>query len=248
MTGTCYDGSLGLVVRGRVWRRTQRPPLSLTVLERPDRLLVMPSDQSGGLRGGDRVTTEVAVSEDGRVDWLPPTSGLFFPSLDRQGTCVVAVRLEVAPGSRLAWVPPVAIPCAGARIDQSVELNGEPGTELFYWDGWSDGRTSSGERGAFERLTSRLEVRWGGRTVFQERWTLVGAGPGPTLDPAGFQGACQWHLAIAGGPASTLALKARVEAWKATGEAAEWGDLDDGLVIGRVLARRPRSSPGAVAP
>lgn len=189
--------------------------------------------------------TDVSVAESGWVDWAPPTSSLFFPSADRQGTCTVAVRLVVEPGSRLSWVPPVAIPCAGARIDQSVEVVGAPGTELLYWDGWTDGRTSSGERGAFSRLSNHLEVKWDGRTVFRERWSLEGTGVGPLVDPAGFQGACQWHLALAAGPLSIEVLAARIAAWKAAGETAEWGELDDGLVVGRVLARRPRYSPNA---
>lgn len=242
MTGTTYDGRLSLKVSGRSWRREQRPPLSLTVLERPDRLLVLPSDQSGGLRGGDRVVTEVSVDQGGQVEWRPPTSGLFFPSVDRKGTCVVSARLGVTSGSRLAWIPPVAIPCAGARIDQSVWIEGEPGAELLYWDGWADGRTASGERGAFARISNQLEVRWGGKIVFRERWSLDGGRPG-LPDPAGFQGACQWHLALAAGPESIHELVARIQAWQAAGEAAEWGDLGDGLVIGRVLARRPRVSP-----
>lgn len=188
------------------------------------------------------MATEVRVDQGGWVDWLPPTSSLYFPSADRQGTCTVAVRLGVEAGSRLAWAPPVAIPCAGARIDQSVEIVGEPGAELLYWDGWADGRTSSGERGEFEQLSNQLVVQWGGRTVFRERWSLrTGAGPN---DPAGFQGACQWHLALAAGPGSHAALKARIAAWKAAGETAEWGELDDNLIVARVLARRPRNSPG----
>lgn len=243
MTGTTYDGNLELEVRGRWWRRTQRPPLSLTVLERADRLLVLPSDQSGGLRGGDRVTTRVRVAGHGRVEWRPPTSGLYFPSADRRGTCTVQTHIELGSGCRLAWLPPVAIPCTGARIEQTVMISLEPGVEFLYWDGWIDGRAASGERGGFSSISNDLEVRWDGRAVFRERWTLQGGGPGGP-DPAGFHGACQWHLGIAAGPQSTRLLIDRVRTWQALGEMAEWGDHGE-LMVARVLSRQARAMPGS---
>ena len=242
MTGTTYDGNLGLEVRGRWWRRTQRPPVSLTVLERADRLLVLPSDQSGGLRGGDRVTTQVRVLERGWVDWRPPTSNLYFPSANRRETCTVHTHIEVGSEGRLAWLPPVAIPCTGARIEQEVSIWLTPGVEFLYWDGWIDGRAASGERGGFSSISNDLEVRWDGRAVFRERWTLRGGVPDGKLDPAGFHGACQWHLGLAAGPESTRQLIDRVRAWQSLGEMAEWGDHGK-LTVARVLGRQARAMP-----
>ena len=239
MTGTTFDGALELVVMGRSWRRRQKPPLSLSVLEWPDRLLAMAIDQSGGQRGGDRLRTDVLVKDEGWVDWLPPSSSLYFPSADRHQVCVVETRLEVEAGSRLAWCPRVAIPCAGARIEQTTQLEVHPGAELLFWDGWTDGRTSSGERGEFASLSNRLELRRDGQLIFQERWTVEGAVPVEGPDPAGLQGACQWHLGLAAGELSRQALANRVESWRAVGERVEMGELGDDLWIARVLSQRP---------
>jgi urease accessory protein UreH len=243
MTGTTYDGHIELVVQGRTWRRTQRPPLSLTVLDRGEGLLAIPTDQSGGSRGGDRLQTEVVVRAQGRLDWVAPASALYFPSADRQGVCVVRTRLEAGPGSRLAFVPKVGIPCAGARVDQVVEIEAASDSDFLYWDGWSDGRTASGERGAFASLANQLEFRLDGHLLFQERWNLLGRtsrSPFSGPDPAGFQGACQWFLGLAVGPGAHQKLLHRVEAWKAAGDPAEAGELAPGVWVARALPRRPR--------
>jgi len=242
MTGTTYDGYLALMVKGRSWRRSQRPPLQVTILERPDRLLAIATDQSGGQRGGDRVRTEVTVAEEGWLDWMPPSSPLYFPSADRQKVCSVETQLTVEAGSRLSWCPPISIPCGGAIIDQKTRLTVGLGAEFLYWDGWADGRTASGERKAFKVLSNHLELSWGGRIVFRERWTLLGTQLPPDTDPAGYGGACQWHLGLASGPISRLELAERVSAWVQAGQAAEMGELASGLWIARALCR-----PGVTA-
>jgi len=241
MTGTTYDGSLSLVVRGRQWARSQRPPLSLTVIEKNTHLLVIPADQSGGLRGGDVSCTSVEVFGGGKVDWRPPTSGLYYPSANRQGVCRVKTRLVVEAGSSLSWMPKVSIPCSGAIVEQSTELQIQTGAEFLYWDGWADGRTSSGERGAFGTLSNRLDLVLDGRLRFRERWSYEGVRPSGETDPAGFQGACQWHVGLALGAASLRALQQRTALWVSAGETAECGELDEGLWIARVLCKRPRA-------
>jgi urease accessory protein UreH len=239
MTGTTYDGALELVVRGRRWSRVQRPPLSLTVLERPASLLALPTDQSGGTRGGDRLRTEVAVREGASLEWLPPASALYFPAADRVGVCRVSTHLVVTAGSRLAWLPKVSIPCREARVVQDVVIDAASGSELLFWDGWSDGRTASGERGLYASLANRLEFRLDGRLLFQERWNVAG-GRREQPDPAGLQGACQWWLGLAVGDGPCAELAARAERWRGLGESAECGELAEGVWIARALLARPR--------
>jgi urease accessory protein UreH len=244
MTGTTYDGLVELVVEGSHWRRAQRPPLSVTVLPRADGWLAIPTDQSGGARGGDRLNTDLVVRDRGRLEWVAPASALFFPSADRRGICTVNTRLQVESGCQLSFLPKVGIPCAGARVDQAVELNVASDAEFLYWDGWTNGRTASGEDRAYESLANYLEFRLDGRRIFQERWTLEGGSAagfgGP--DPAGFQGACQWFLGLAVGPESHGALTRRVDAWKASGAAAEVGELVPGAWVARALPHRPLGS------
>ncbi len=239
LTGTTYDGALELVVSGRRWRRVQRPPLSLTVLEKSDTLWAMPTDQSGGARGGDRLRTEVVVRDGARLDWLPPASSLYFPAANRVDVCQLRTRIAVAAGSRLRYLPKVSIPCREARVDQETVIESVSGSELLYWDGWSDGRTASGERGLFASLASRLELRLDGRLVFQERWNLPG-GVRHLPDPAGLSGACQWWLGIGVGAAAHEALATKVSAWKTAGETAECAELADDVWLARALLRRPR--------
>ncbi len=241
MTGTTYDGSLSLVVKGSRWVRSQRPPLTLTVIEKDDHLLVIPADQSGGLRGGDVTRTSVEVSDGGKVDWRPPSSGLYYPSVSRQGICRVETLLAVEAGSSLLWLPKVAIPCSGAIVEQSTELRIQTGGELLYWDSWADGRTSSGERGSFGSLSNRLDLILDGRLRFRERWLFEGRLASLNSDPAGFQGACQWHLGLALGATALRALQERAALWASAGETVELGELDEGLWIARVLCQRPRA-------
>ena len=239
MTGTTYDGALGLDVRGRTWRRTQRPPLTLTVLEKQASLWALPTDQSGGSRGGDQLSTEIAVRDRAHLDWLPPASSLYFPSADRIRVCQIRTHIEVGPGCRLDYLPKVSIPCRGARVDQETVIEAASDAELLYWDGWSDGRTASGERGLFASVSNRFELRLEGRLVFQECWTLEG-GARRSPDPAGLQGACQWWLGLAVGANSRDALTARVDRWKAAGETAEQSELAEGVWLARALLQRPR--------
>jgi urease accessory protein UreH len=241
MTGTTYDGSLTLEVRGGSWVRTQRPPQSLTVLERPDHLLVIPADQSGGLRGGDSSRTALAVREGGKVEWRPASSSLFFPSADRHGVCRVETMLVVEADCRLDWIPKVAIPCAEAMVAQTTDIHARTGAELLFWDSWADGRTMSGERAAFGSVSSQLGLMIDDRLVFRESWLFRPGRPIAGGDLAGFQGCCQWHLGLAMGARAHRALRERVAAWKSCGDPAECGELAPGVLMARALCKTPRA-------
>jgi urease accessory protein UreH len=125
-------------------------------------------------------------------------------------------------------------------VEQSTVVRAEAGAELLYWDGWADGRTSSGERSVFSSIVNSLEVEWEGEVVFRERWRITGEAQ-QNPHPSGFQGACQWHLGLAAGPASVEELQTRVRDWQADGAHAECGELAPGVWLARVLAFRPHA-------
>lgn len=237
MTGRHYHGHLDLRLTGGRWQKTQTPPLYVNLLDRGDHWLALPSDQSGGLRGGDRQAVRISVAGDSHLKWLPPAATLYHPGQDDRAVCQVDNFLAVEAGSRLNFCPKAGIPCAAARIRQRTEIELEPGAEFLYWDLWTTGRQAAGEARAFAALDNQLSVRRAGAVLFQERWRWQPANQ-LGYQSSLLQDASQWFVGLAQGTAAYHDLS-ELMAWvRGRGGRTEIGLLADDLWVARFLSPR----------
>src|SRR5205814_416747 len=75
------------------------------------------------------------------------------------GPAEQTVRLTLAPGARLEWVPDHTIPFAGSAFQQRVEAEVPEGAALVLIDAFAAGRVARGEAWRFALLDSALSVR-----------------------------------------------------------------------------------------
>lgn len=163
----------------------------------------------GGIAGGDRL--EVAVRVDGSAHGLASTPGATRFYRSEGDEAVQDVRLHLAEGARLEWLPLETLAYPGARAHNRLSLALAPGAALMAWDVAGLGLPHAGQPFANGYLAQRIE--WPGLWLEQAR---IDAADQRLLDsPLGLAGhRCLATLFYASG--SPLARAAREEALELT--------------------------------
>ncbi len=137
---------------------------------------------TGGLVGGDRLVVDVAVGAGAHACLTTPSATKVYRTA--VGPAEQAVRLTLAPGARLEWVPDHTIPFAGAALRQRVEAEVPEGAALVLVDAFAAGRVARGEAWRFALLDSALSLRDARGWLLHDRLVLRDGAPGPGLGSA----------------------------------------------------------------
>src|SRR2546425_1073241 len=137
---------------------------------------------TGGLVGGDRLVVDVAVGAGAHACLSTPSATKVYRTA--VGPAEQAVRLTLAPGARLEWVPDHTIPFAGAALRQRVEAEVSEGAALVLVDAFAAGRVARGEAWRFALLDSALSLRDAHGWLLHDRLVLRDGAPGPGLGSA----------------------------------------------------------------
>jgi urease accessory protein len=135
---------------------------------------------TGGILGGDRLETEVALGPGAHVVLSTPSATRVYRSPGRPA-CQRTV-LTLGPGAVLEWLPEHSIPSPGARLQQATEIAMAPEAVLIFWDAWATGRAARGETWGFDLLDTSVTARDPAGLLVRERAVLKG---GPRLDGLG---------------------------------------------------------------
>ena len=130
-------------------------------------LLVNVINQTAGVFGGDRVTTEVVVQSGARVLLASPSATRFHPSQGREAR--LEQTFDIGAGGFLDVHPEITIPQRDSRSFQKTIINVERGGEMLYLETLAPGRVASGESFAFESVRWWTDIRYAGRLVLRER-------------------------------------------------------------------------------
>ncbi len=197
----------------------------------------------GGVVGGDRLEVDVQVDAGAHALLTTPGATRFYRSEGLHAA--QQVRLRLAAGARLEWLPLETIAYAGCDALNQVSFELQPGASLLGWDLLALGLPAAGaafDAGVFEQC-----LQWPGRWL--ERGRIAGADQRLLRSPLGLGGqpvlGCAW-FATAGDAAPPL-LQALTEDARALVDAsplAAWAGVTcprDDLVVLRLLA--PRTEP-----
>ena len=127
---------------------------------------------TGGVVGGDRLTIEVVAEEGAHACLTTPSATKIYRT-----TGAVAeqhLRLLVAHGALLEWVPDHTIPYADSRYQQTIEADVADGGALVLVDTFSAGRVASEECWRFGSLESRLSVVDTVGPIVHDRFAISG--------------------------------------------------------------------------
>jgi urease accessory protein len=134
---------------------------------------------TGGLVGGDRLAIDVSVGPGAHACLTTPSATKVYRTA--AGPAEQEVRLTLAPGARLEWVPDHTIPFAGAAFRQRLEAYAPEGATLVLVDAFAAGRVARGEAWRFALLDSALSVRDARGWLLHDRLVLRDGAPGPGL-------------------------------------------------------------------
>lgn len=128
---------------------------------------------AGGIAGGDRFDLDIAAGEGTRVVVTTAAAEKVYRSLGPAST--IGVKLDVAAGATLAWLPQETILFDRARLTRSIEVDLAPDAQLFLAEAIVFGRTGMGEAVEQGALFDRWRVRRGGKLIYAEGVRLNGA-------------------------------------------------------------------------
>lgn len=134
----------------------------------PEAILV---NIAGGLAGGDRVTTDIAVGEGASLS----VSSAAAERIYRSGgaTTTLSTTLSVAAGATAIWLPQEAILHDGARVQRRFAIDLAAGASLVFGEMLYFGRRASGEGFTHGALRESWRVRRDGRLILADETRLT---------------------------------------------------------------------------
>lgn len=148
--------------RTRLTQSRTRPPLLVQQALYPDEAVpdmayVFLANPTGGLLQNDRHGIAVSVSAGARAHVTTQSATKVYTMTD--GVAEQRVRLNVAAGGYLEYLPDPLIPYRDASLEQEVEIVCEPGGALLFSDVITPGRVAMGESFRFRNISNRVTVR-----------------------------------------------------------------------------------------
>jgi urease accessory protein len=128
-------------------------------------------NMTAGIFGGDTYEVDVTAEAGSTTRITSPSATKVYAANGR--TASLFQRLSVRSGAWLVWGPHATIIQAGASLEQRTIVSVAPGGVALLAEVLVLGRLASGERYAFERITSALSVCDAeGGTLYSEAYAL----------------------------------------------------------------------------
>jgi len=143
---------------------------------------------AGGMAGGDRFDIAVTAGEDAQLLVGTTAAEKIYRSLGP--ATAVTVRLALAGGARLRWLPQETILFDRGRLARSIEVEMEESASLLLAESFVFGRSAMGEAVEHGAVADRWRVRRGGQLVFAESLRLDGPIARRLAEPAVAGGGC----------------------------------------------------------
>jgi urease accessory protein len=172
------DGALSLAFErrgGRTVLTERRFTLPLQALEplsldSDGSLCLMLLNPTGGLVGGDHLTTEIILGPGTHLCVTTPSATKVYRTLGPPA--VQKTTIMLGEGALLEYLPDHVIPHPESVLHQSVTVTMGPGSRAILFDAFAIGRLARGERWDFRELVSRTTVTRQGRPLFLDRIRL----------------------------------------------------------------------------
>jgi urease accessory protein len=138
-----------------------------------DELEAVLINTAGGVAGGDRFALDIAAGTGTNLVVTTAAAEKVYRTLG--ATSVIDVKLDVASGATLSWLPQETILFDRSRLSRSIEVSLAPDARIFLAEGIVFGRSGMGETVEEGALTDRWRVRRGGKLIYAETMRLDGA-------------------------------------------------------------------------
>ncbi|MET1080658.1 MAG: urease accessory protein UreD [Pseudomonas sp.] len=125
----------------------------------------------GGIAGGDRLVINANLGPGAWAQLTSPGAAKWYRGATPASQ---QLRLRVAAGATLEWLPQETIVFAGAQVELSTTVELEGDARLLLWDMVALGRPACGERFDQGSFQSRLAIRRDGQLLWHERQRIEG--------------------------------------------------------------------------
>ena len=144
------------------------PLQALTPLETEDgTAYLMLLNPTGGVLGGDHLTTEIIQEPGTHVCLATPSATRVYRTRERPAVLETVIKL--GEGATLEYLPDHVIPHANAALRQSLRVEMGPGSAAIILDSLASGRVAHAEHWDFTEVDSQIEVYMSGKPVFLTR-------------------------------------------------------------------------------
>jgi urease accessory protein len=128
---------------------------------------------AGGIAGGDRFALGISAGEESKLLVSGAAAEKVYRSIGVDTE--ISVRLDIAQGASLRWLPQETILFDRARLSRSIEIDMAADASIVLVEAVVFGRAAMGEAVEQGSLTDRWRFRRAGRLVFAETLKLDGA-------------------------------------------------------------------------
>ena len=210
----------------------------------PDWFDMTTINTSGGVVGGDRLQSLIAVGEGTRATIAAQAAERFYRALPNSAPSLVRTTLEIGPDAASEWLPQETILFDRCALDRRLLIDMACGSWFLGVEMLVFGRAAMGERVVTARLRDLIRIRRGGELLLHDAIRLDGA-VDQVLE----------RTAIAGGARAVATLvhvapdaEARLESvrMELAGGVSSGASAWNGMLIARILAPDGASARRAV--
>jgi urease accessory protein len=126
---------------------------------------------SGGLVGGDRLSTSVQIGPGAAVVLTTASATKVYRTEGESASHRTTINL--GQGATLEYLPDHVIPHAGAALRQSLSIEMAPGARAIVYDAIAAGRIGRNECWNFREMHSEIVIRRDGRPVYLNRSRII---------------------------------------------------------------------------
>jgi len=137
---------------------------------------------AGGVAGGDRFDLDIAAGQGTRLVVTTAAAEKVYRTLGPDSD--ISVKLDVAAGATLAWLPQETILFDRARLSRTIDVTLAPDACLFLAEAIVFGRSGMGEALNEGALFDRWRVRRDGKLIYAESVRLDGTIAARLAEPA----------------------------------------------------------------
>ena len=131
---------------------------------------------TGGILGGDHLTTEIAQETGTHVCLTTPSATRIYRTLEEPAILETVIR--IGENATLEYFPDHIIPHGNSALRQSLRVEMSAGSCAILFDSMASGRVAHGERWKFREMDSQTSVLACGRPIYINRTKLM-----PALHP-----------------------------------------------------------------
>jgi urease accessory protein len=221
---------------GRTRRKLVREDGSLRVRfpnAAPEALEAVIVNTGGGMTGGDRLSIDIAL--EARASLIAGTAAAEKVYRSNGPDAEMTVRLDLAEGAKLAWLPQETILFDRARLSRRIDVDLAPGASLLMAEAVVFGRAAMGEFMTEGHVSDHWRIRRDGKLIYADTARLDGDIGGKLGQAAVMAGGIAFAtvLSAPGGEDQLAAVRALGETFKSEVGISAW----NGIAVARLCAK-----------